>query len=216
VAVMPQNLTSRDADKLLHDALCEKTHDPNVSEVRKSQLEEKIRSLKKQLHSSEKGTAASADLKQAQIDLTALGFKMKRRQTELELNVKAAKALLDAVRKTSPAYVKNLENKLFSAQLELSSYLHKALPESVIKARIQSVKTNLGLSDASTDIELAFACAYAKAPVLILCSGISQSELDILHGLCEKTGMPVACISADDTGLSCDETVEVTAVFTAV
>ena len=215
VAVMPLVITEKNVYRLLSSVLTIDKSLPTVYEMRRDELKKKIIMLKSQLKEKpDNADEIKKQIKQAELDLTALGLKMRRRQTELELNLKSAKALLASLKKTStsPEHIEKLSAKVFSAQYELCAYTHKQLPDSITAERVNYVTEKLNLSESSDYTALSYACAYACAPMLIICMDNGSIDINALSASVEKAGITVCLISPENAEKKVEEVVDVKAL----
>ncbi|MBQ9949308.1 MAG: hypothetical protein IJO93_01130 [Clostridia bacterium] len=203
VAKMPQVLTCDDIRKQMRDAVREGVDNPTVYERKRSELRDKIAELKKEKKAdAQKRKSVDEAIKKAEIDITALGLKMNRRKSELELNMKAAKSLLASISSADSdmrnEHMEKMQAKLFSARYEFAMYSHKHMSDSVLNERLDYVMKRLSLSEAD-EITKLFACAYVKAPELILyCGTLDDEKAERLNTLAYDTGVAVAAIISDD------------------
>ena len=210
VAKMPDELFSHSTDELLKSVLDTKNTADNVLEIRERELKDKLKVLKAKLKCErDNQSELKEQIRKTQVDITALGFRMKRRQTELELNLKAARGLLESVKKTSPEYVPALRSKLFSAQFELCAYMHKAMPYDMVESRIREMKERFGDARNMSDTSLKFMCAYSKAPVLIVCADDDGIDAAELRELCAAHKVSVCCAVRKDSDAAFDYRVDI-------
>ena len=208
VCAMPERIKSKDLKKVLFDAVSEGIDKLTVFEQKREELSAKQAQLRAELKNApEKKNKIQADIKKARIDSIAIGLKMDRRRDELERNLKAAKALLDAIKQggleQKDIYAEKMQAKLFSAQYELCMFTHKQMPSAMLNSRTNYIIDKLSLTESSSDIKISFACAYIKAPELIIYDASpSESELCELSELCEQTQIPIAIIT--DSSYVCE------------
>lgn len=209
---IPSNVPDMNTRDYLKAALCDNVNAPTVLEERRSEIKSRIQALRAECKkcNSDDRDKINEKIKQANLDYTALGLKINRRKTELELNQKTAKALLESLKKDrlsgNEETIEKLKAKAFSTQFEYSLFMHKKLPDSLVSSRISYVADKLEIPNNTYENKAlsAFACAFVKAPVLMAFYGTpDENTLKEFFELVQKHGISIVIVSDKDYEPSC-------------